>query len=85
MGPRHGIASWLAAPAPLGSLDFLSPQAMLAGAVQLKSPAQMFDDVKEIADSSNPGAFAALEMMEQGMNLSVKDDLLSQTRRRDRI
>ena len=77
IGPRHGIASWLAAPAPLGSLDFLSPDAMMAGAVQLKDPAQIFDDVKEIADASRPGAFAALEMMQQGLNLNVKDDLLS--------
>ncbi len=76
-GPRHGIASWLAAPAPLGSLDFLSPDAAFAGAVQLKNPAEMFDDVQAIANASNPGAFAALEMMEQGFHLNVKNDLLS--------
>lgn len=76
-GPRHGIASWLAAPAPLGSLDFLSPDAAFAGAVQLKNPAAMFDDVQAIADASNPGTFAALEMMEQGFHLDLKNDLLA--------
>jgi hypothetical protein len=76
MGPRHGIASWLAAPAPLGSLDFLSPNAILAGAVQLKDPGQILDDVMEIANTSNPAASAALALLQQASNLSVKDDLL---------
>lgn len=75
-GPRHGDASWLAAPASLGSLDFLSPDTAFAGAVQLKSPAEIFDDVQTIADASNPNAFAALEMMEQAFHVNLKTDLL---------
>jgi hypothetical protein len=45
VGPRHGAASWLAKPTLLGSLDFVSPKAMLAGTMVLKNPAQIFDDV----------------------------------------
>jgi len=77
IAPRHGIASWLAKPAPLGSLDFVSPKAILAGAVVLISPAHIFDDVKELATASNPNAFAALTQFEQILKLSLKDDLLS--------
>ncbi|MGB0034091.1 MAG: hypothetical protein WBP79_01295, partial [Candidatus Acidiferrales bacterium] len=77
-GPRHGVASWLAAPAPLGSLDFVSPKAILAGTVVLKDPTQIFEDVKDLATSSNPSAFAPLEQFEQALKLSLKDDLLSQ-------
>lgn len=77
-GPRHGAASWLAAPAPLGGLDFVSPKAILASAVVLKDPMQIFEDVKELATSSNPNAFAALAQFEQALKLSLKDDLLSQ-------
>lgn len=74
-GPRHGVASWLAAPGHLGGLDFVSPSAMLAGAVLLKNPAEIFDDFKELATVSNPRAFAALTSMEQGLKLSFRDNL----------
>ncbi len=77
-GPRHGIASWLAAPAPMGSLDFVSPKAIVASAVQFKNLGAIFDDVKNLATASNPNAFAMIDQMEQGMKLSLKDDLLGQ-------
>ncbi len=44
-GERRGVASWLAAPAPIGSLDFISSQASAAMAMLVKSPAQMLNDV----------------------------------------
>jgi hypothetical protein len=75
--PRHGAASWLAKPAPLGSLEFVSPKAMLAGTVVLTSPAQIFDDVRELTSISDPNAFASLAQMEQVLKLSLKEDLLS--------
>jgi type II secretory pathway pseudopilin PulG len=77
-GPRHGVASWLTAPAPMGSLDFVSPKAILASVVLLKNLGAIFDDVKDLATSSNPNSFAMVDQMEQGMKLSLKDDLLSQ-------
>jgi len=73
--PRHGVASWLAAPGPLDSLDFLSPKAVMAGAVLLKDPTQIFDDIEGLATAQNPNALAALAQMEQGLKLSLKDDL----------
>ena len=77
-GPRHGVASWLTEPAPMGSLDFVSPKAILASSVLLKNLGVIFDDVKDLATASNPNAFAMIEQMEQGMHVSLKDDLLSQ-------
>jgi hypothetical protein len=75
-GPRRGMASWLATPSPLGSLDFVSPRAMMALAVSLTSPAQIFEDVKLAAGSSNSGPFATLAQFEKLLNLSLKDDVL---------
>jgi type IV pilus assembly protein PilA len=78
VGPRHGIASWLAAPTTLGSLDFVSARAMLAVAVQLKDPPQIFDEWKEIAETSDPRAFRALATGEQALKISLREDVLSQ-------
>jgi len=76
-GPRHGVASWLAAPAPLGGLDFISPNAGMVVAVALKSPARILDDVQELSGSSGPGPLAMLDMMGQELNINIKDDVLS--------
>jgi hypothetical protein len=77
-GPRYGIASWLAAPAPLGSLGFVSPKPAMAIALVLKDPAQIYDELKEFATASNPNAFAGLEQMERATKLSLKEHLLRQ-------
>jgi hypothetical protein len=73
-GPRHGVASWIAAPAALGALDFMSPKSSIAEAFRLKSPAQMFDDIVEIA---GPMAFQMLPQIEQQFNVNLKQDILS--------
>jgi hypothetical protein len=78
MGPRHGAASWLAEPARLGTLDFVSPNAAIAIALRLKDMGEIFDDVKELSAISNPKAFADFMQIEQLMGISLKDDLLSQ-------
>jgi type IV pilus assembly protein PilA len=76
-GPRHGVASWLAAPARVGGLDFVSPKAAAVSALVLKSPAQIFEELKDLVDSTNPGAFANLAQAEAGLQISLKGDLLS--------
>jgi len=76
-GPRRGAASWLAKSSPLGSLDFVSPDAIVAATLVLANPGRMFDDVKDLFSLSNPNAFAAIPAFEQGLRLSLKDDLLN--------
>jgi type II secretory pathway pseudopilin PulG len=76
-GPRRGAASWLAKSSPLGSLDFVSPGAVVAATLVLASPGRVFDGLKDLVSISNPNAFAALPAFEQGLRLSLKDDLLN--------
>lgn len=42
---RRGVASWVAAPAPMGSLSFFSPDANLAAAFVVKSPVMIVDEM----------------------------------------
>jgi hypothetical protein len=75
-GPRHGVASWLASPARLHSLDFVSPHAIMSATIVLKNLAEIFDDIKQLSSTANPNAFASLDQMEQAMNISPKNDVL---------
>lgn len=76
-GPRHGSAAWLGKSKPLASLDFVSPKALAAVTLVLANPAQMFDDIKQLAGPSSD-QFAAVAAGEKALNLSLKDDLLGQ-------
>ena len=75
-GPRRAAAAWLAKPAPLGSLDFVSPKAIVAGTVVLANPARTLDDYKEITGAASAAVFANLAQAEQVLKLSLRDDLL---------
>src|SRR5690242_4414805 len=75
-GPRRGIASWLAPPIHPGSLEFVSPKAVLVTTLALTSPAQIFDQIQQLS-ASNPKAFGGLAQMEQALNLRLKEDLLN--------
>ena len=61
----------------MGSLDFVSPHAIMALGMRLKNPAEIFDDIKDLSTATNPQGFASVEQMEMAMRVSFKDDLLS--------
>ena len=77
-GPRRGIASWMAAPRNLGSLDFASPKAVFVTSIGLKNLGDIFEDIRTLATATKPDAFASLDQMQQGLRMNLKDDLLSQ-------
>jgi hypothetical protein len=47
-GPRTGVAAWLAAPSPMGALDYISPDATFVMAFAVTSPAAIFDQIPEV-------------------------------------
>ena len=63
--PRRGVASWIAAPAPMGGLSFFSPDSNLAAAFVVKSPVTILDELlamnpefaKELAEAQSKHGF----------------------------
>ena len=51
---RRGIASWLATPAPMGALDFVSADSHLAGAFVIKDPVLMVEDILGFMEGAAP-------------------------------
>ncbi len=47
-GTRQGLAAWIAAPAPMGALEFISPDAKLFTAVVFEDPSALVDDLQEL-------------------------------------
>jgi hypothetical protein len=76
-GPRHGIASWLAAPAPVGSLDYVSANAGAAFSFVAKQPALMFDDLFSTIGASDPNFGKGLAEANAGLGLDIRNDLVS--------
>ncbi len=48
-GERTGMAAWLAAPSPMGSLDYVSPEATFVAAFVVQDPAAIVDQVAGVA------------------------------------
>jgi len=76
-GPRRGIASWIAAPTQLGSLDFVSPTALMCVSMNLKSPAQIFEDIEQFSGTTGPNN-CALCLQAQAMGIDIENDVLRQ-------
>jgi hypothetical protein len=74
-GPRRGLASWLAAPGPIGSLDYVSPEAGFAAAFLVKDPVEMVDDLARLAAAADGDGEAWLADIERNTGLDLRDDL----------
>jgi len=76
-GQRRGIASWLAAPAPMGSLDYVSSNAGAAVSFVAKQPALMLDDIFSTIGASDPNFSQNLARTNSELGLDIRNDLAS--------
>lgn len=74
-GARQRVASWLASPAPIGSLDFVSQNASFAVAAITKNPAAIADDLMAMASQGN-GASGWSEI-DNTLRIDVRNDLIA--------
>ncbi|HEY6290420.1 MAG TPA: FecR domain-containing protein [Terriglobia bacterium] len=72
---RRGIASWLAAPSPMGTLDFVSPDASFAVSFVAKEPRDIVQDIFAVGANSDPQFTQDLADFESKTGVNVQDDL----------
>lgn len=73
-GTRQRMASWLGSPAPMGSLDFVSPNAAMAVATLTKDPASIADDLMAMASQAK-GTPVDWSEADAKLQVSVRNDL----------
>lgn len=74
-GPRTGMAAELAAPGPMGALDYVSPDALAVVGFVMKDPGAIVDAVLSIPQGSMAAAQQTLADEHQEKGFNVRDDL----------
>ncbi len=70
----HGIPSWLAAPGPMGALDFISPNANVATAFVVKQPARLVDDMLAFVETVKPDFRTQLDEIQKQQGFDIRND-----------
>ncbi|MBS1810812.1 MAG: FecR domain-containing protein [Acidobacteria bacterium] len=72
---NKGIASWLAQPAPMGSLNYISADANVVAAVVIKDPTAMADNLINALKAVEPKFGDEMAKFEAEHGISVRDDI----------
>lgn len=73
-GNRQRVASWLGAPAAVGSLDFVSPNAALVIAGVTKDPAAIVDDMMAMMATDSKGT-EQFNKAQADLGIDIRNDL----------
>lgn len=71
---QHGLVSWLAAPGPMGSLEYISPDANLVAGFVVKNPVALVDDLLGVIETTSPDIKANLERLQTEHGLDLRKD-----------
>ena len=72
---RQGVASWLAEPASMGSLEFISPEASMVSSAVIKNPKSIVEEVFKMIGAGSPDFSEHLSEFESKTGLSVVNDI----------
>ena len=70
-----GIPSWLAAPGPMGSLEYISPDANVVAAFVVKNPVTLVDDLLGVLDTVSPDLRKYLDKQQSERGLNIRNDI----------
>ena len=73
--PNRGIPSWLAAPGPMGSLEYISPDANVVAGFVVKNPATLVDDLLGVLEVVSPDLRKNLDKLQSDHGLNIRDDI----------
>lgn len=72
---QRGIPSWLAAPGPMGSLEYISPDANVVAGFVVKNPVSLVDDLLGVLDTVSPELRKTLEKQQTERGLDLRNDI----------
>lgn len=72
---RQGVASWLAAPASMGSLEFVSPNASMVTSAVIKNPRSIMEEMFKMIGSGDAQFAQHLAEFESKTGVNVLNDL----------
>jgi hypothetical protein len=72
---RQGVASWLAAPASMGSLEFVSPNASMVTSAVIKNPRAIMEGLLQTIGGSDANFSQHLSEFEAKTGVNVLDDI----------
>ena len=72
---QRGIPAWLAAPGPMGSLEYISPEANVVAGFVVKNPASMVDDLLGVLETVSPDLRKTLDQQASARGLNIRNDI----------
>ncbi|HKO98179.1 MAG TPA: FecR domain-containing protein [Pyrinomonadaceae bacterium] len=72
---QRGIPSWLAAPAPMGSLEYISPDANVVAGFVVKDPVRLVDDLLGVIETVSPDLRKNLDKQQADRGVDIRKDI----------
>ncbi|MGI8784562.1 MAG: FecR domain-containing protein [Acidobacteriota bacterium] len=72
---RTGMAAWLAEPAPMGALEFVSADALAVAAFATKDPSLLVDELFAALAQTDPEGWQELSQFEAEHGVSIRNDI----------
>src|SRR5882724_2214116 len=73
--PQRGIPSWLAAPAPMGSLEYISPDANIVAGFVVKDQKRLVEDLLCVVETVSPDLRKNLDKLQAEHGLDIRNDI----------